>query len=294
MGDGTTLHSNPRKHYKAWGSPRRRLWSAIDPRFGCASWAAARRRLAVAAAPQPLAWRRTTPQPEKPPSKRVARPLSRNARREQKFTGRTHAGVTQALHLSLRAEKGAEYQFSRTSHAQDVTSTQKWARNATARPWRSARRASARAWSGTGSARRGTGSSSGTSSRPCSSSWRPRSPRTTASAGACPCPARRSSRPNQQCSPYSRLPAVESFATIDEPARRPLAPRATAPAPLPPARAAVSTVSVSDSDSADDASSGAPDDAASLDGIAVDDLEFMSGFLQQALDGPAPEPLASW
>ena len=51
---------------------------------------------------------------------------------------------------------------------------------------------------------------------------------------------------------------------------------------------------VSDSDSADDASSGAPDDAASLDGIAVDDLEFMSGFLQQALDGPAPEPLASW
>ena len=35
----------------------------------------------------------------------------------------THAGVTQALHLSLRAEKGAESQFSRTSHAQDVTST---------------------------------------------------------------------------------------------------------------------------------------------------------------------------
>ena len=88
---------------------------------------------------------------------------------------------------------------------------------------------------------------------------------------------------------------MESFATIDEPARRPLAPRATAPAPLPPARAAASAVSVSDSDSADDASSGAPDDAASLDGIAVDDLEFMSGFLQQALDGPAPEPLAaSW
>ena len=87
---------------------------------------------------------------------------------------------------------------------------------------------------------------------------------------------------------------MESFATIDEPARRPLAPRATAPAPLPPARTAVSAVSVSDSDSADDASSGAPDDAASLDGIAVDDLEFMSGFLQQALDGPAPEPLASW
>ena len=85
---------------------------------------------------------------------------------------------------------------------------------------------------------------------------------------------------------------MESFATIDEPARRPLAPRATAPAPLPPVRAAVSAVS--DSDSADDASSGAPDDAASLDGIAVDDLEFMSGFLQQALDGPAPEPLASW
>ena len=48
-------------------------------------------------------------------------------------------------------------------------------------------------------------------------------------------PARRSSRPNQR-SPYSRLPAVESFATIDEPARRP-ARGATAPAPSPrPAR----------------------------------------------------------
>ena len=43
-------------------------------------------------------------------------------------------------------------------------------------------------------------------------------------------------------------------------------------------------MSVSDSDSADDASSGAPDDAASLDGIAVDDLEFMSCFLQQAIE----------
>ena len=50
-------------------------------------------------------------------------------------------------------------------------------------------------------------------------------------------------------------------------------------------------MSVSDSDSADDASSGAPDDAASLDGIAVDDLEFMSGFLQQAIEYAAIDTL---
>jgi hypothetical protein len=82
---------------------------------------------------------------------------------------------------------------------------------------------------------------------------------------------------------------VESFATIDEPARQTSAPRASAPALLPPAPEAAA---VSDSDSADDASS--TDDAASLGGIGVDDLEFMSGFLQQALDGPVAEPLASW
>ena len=41
---------------------------------------------------------------------------------------------------------------------------------------------------------------------------------------------------------------------------------------------------VSDSDSADDASSSSLDDAASLNGIAVDDLEFMSCFLQQAIE----------
>ena len=50
-------------------------------------------------------------------------------------------------------------------------------------------------------------------------------------------------------------------------------------------------MSVSDSDSADDASSGSPDDAASLDGIAVDDLEFMSGFLQQAIEYAAIDTL---
>ena len=48
---------------------------------------------------------------------------------------------------------------------------------------------------------------------------------------------------------------------------------------------------VSDSDSADDASSSSLDDAASLNGIAVDDLEFMSGFLQQAIEYAAIDTL---
>ena len=69
-----------------------RLGGAIDPRFGCASWAAARRRLAVAAASQPLAWRRTTPQPENRPAKGRAAALPERAR-EQNFREPTNSPV---------------------------------------------------------------------------------------------------------------------------------------------------------------------------------------------------------